>query len=186
MASCLLKNLDDFDKADMQSAVVLLGLMPTFLQYIGPTLGELDFITRRRPLLAFLMVVGAPVMSVRSRLFKSASVGESLRFYKIFGYKNMLFKAAFILIQYGCLALCIRNSLQTSMEVGQKTILSWNCTETSMQLWWNLMPIIPFSFHISALWCSKVSGRHLLCVFMSPKDSSSPSLDCTDKKEYLY
>ena len=78
MASCLLKNLDDFDKADMQSAAVLLGLMPTFLQYISPNLGELDFVLRRRPLLAFLMVIGSPVISVRSRLFESTGMGENL------------------------------------------------------------------------------------------------------------
>ncbi len=41
MVTCLLQNIDDFDKADMQSATIILGLMPTILSYIGPTVREM-------------------------------------------------------------------------------------------------------------------------------------------------
>ena len=75
MASCLLHNLDDFDKADMQSAAVLLGLMPTFLSNISPTLDEVALVSLHRPVLASLLVTGALVISV-SRLFELTSIGE--------------------------------------------------------------------------------------------------------------
>ena len=150
MASCLLDSLDEFDKADMQSAAVLLGLMPTFLQYISPNFGELDYITRRQPLLAFLMVIGAPVISV-TRLFEVPSTGKRHKNTDISVYYRTPQKAAIIIVQYTLVAAVIWVCLYTSISVGQRTILSWRCTEPLTQLWWNLMPIIPFLFRAFAL-----------------------------------
>ena len=78
MASCLLHNLDDFDKTDMQSASVLLGLMPTALSYVGPTVNDLALVFSRRPVLASLVGLGAPVTSV-NRLLVLNGFEESLR-----------------------------------------------------------------------------------------------------------
>lgn len=47
MSTCLLRNLSDFDKADMQSATIVLGLMPTILAYLGPTVGVLALLSSR-------------------------------------------------------------------------------------------------------------------------------------------
>ena len=62
MVTCLLQNIDDVDKADMQSATIILGLMSTILSYIGPTVTEMALISSRRPFLAVLAMLGAPAI----------------------------------------------------------------------------------------------------------------------------
>lgn len=43
MVTRLLQNTDEFDKMDMQSATIMLGLTSTILSYIGPTVGRDSF-----------------------------------------------------------------------------------------------------------------------------------------------
>ena len=49
MVTCPLRNLDDIDKADMQSATVLLGLTPTIISYVGPTVVDIALLSSSRP-----------------------------------------------------------------------------------------------------------------------------------------
>ncbi|KAJ5921885.1 hypothetical protein N7516_009588 [Penicillium verrucosum] len=56
LASCIYNNTQEIDKADMSSALVLLGLAPTVLGQMGPTLNH----KAQRPLLGLLCVLGAP------------------------------------------------------------------------------------------------------------------------------
>lgn len=161
MASCLLHNLDDFDKADMQSAGVLLGLMPLALSFLSPTIGELALVSYRRPVLTCLMVIGAPAMSV-TRLFKFTSIGDTLNEAKdtwpFSVRKRSPFKATIIVvIQYIWVALAVNNSLWNSVQLGKSTILSWKCLYPYMQLSWHFIPLAPFACATIALWRSKVS-----------------------------
>lgn len=159
MASCLLHNLDDFDKADMQSAGVLLGLMPLALSFLSPTIGELTLVSYRRPVLTCLMVIGAPAMSV-TRLFKFTSIGDTLNEAKdtwpFSVRKRSPFKATIIVvIQYIWVALAVNNSLWNSVQLGKSTILSWKCLYPYMQLSWHFIPLAPFACATIALWRSK-------------------------------
>lgn len=159
MASCLLKNLDDFDKADMQAASVLLGLTPTALSYIGPNVGELALLFTRRPVLAGLMAIGAPVISV-TRLFDVTSFGEPLnrKEWPFHSHQKSTRKATGISItQYlltaGAVAMCIVNSLR----LGEMTVLSWKCLFPYMHICWNMMSVGPLACAAASLWCTKVS-----------------------------
>ena len=158
MASCLLHNLDDFDKADMQSAAVLLGLMPTFLSNISPNLDELALVSLRRPVLTSLMVIGAPVISV-TRLLELTSTGKGLShdYWSLVVHKKSWLKATGLSIfQYFLVAWAVGLCLWTSISLGQLTILSWKCRFPYMHLCWNLVPLISFTFNAISLWISKV------------------------------
>ena len=48
MGTCLLRNIDEFKKADVQSATSILGLMLNILNN-GPTVGEIVLVSSHRP-----------------------------------------------------------------------------------------------------------------------------------------
>lgn len=175
MATCLLQNIDDYDKADMQSATIILGLMPTILSYIGPTIGEIALLSSRRPVLAVLVMLGAPAVFA-TRPFDYNSPAESLK--KDIGsfvlYKQTPLRAAAITIaQYLLLCLAVANCLLNSVQLGTSTILSWKCLWPYLELGWNVMPLASHLCAALSLWCSKVgqSLHNLLCVSTTSKEA---------------
>ena len=114
------------------------------------------------------------------------SKGKSLKPDTMFVHKKIPRKALMIFYQYSVVALATTLSLFVSTLVGRMTILSWKCTISSMQLWWNLMPIIPFLIRASALWCSMVSGCNLLWVFRCQKRTLIALFELHRRKDYLY
>lgn len=60
LVSCIYNNTKEIDKADMSSALVLLGLAPTVLGQMGPTLNQKAQLCVQSPILGFLCVLGAP------------------------------------------------------------------------------------------------------------------------------
>ena len=159
MATCLLQNIDDFDKADMQSATIILGLMPTILSYIGPTVGEMALISSHRPVFAVLLMLGAPAVFA-TRPFDFNSPSESLKKNGggfVFHKQNPCWAYLITLAQYLLLSLAVGNSLHNSVNLGTSTILSWKCLWPYLELGWNLMPVVPHLCAALSLRCSKVS-----------------------------
>lgn len=62
----------------MQSAAIMLGLTPTILSYIGPTVGEIALNSTRRLVLAVFLMLGAPAVFA-TRPFDFDCPGESLK-----------------------------------------------------------------------------------------------------------
>lgn len=166
MVTCLLQYTGDFDKADMQSATIILGIMPTILSYIGPTVGEMALISSRRPILAVFLTLGASAVFA-TRPFDFNSPGESLK--KNVGnfviHKQIPFMA-FIMTaaQYLLLSLAVTNGLLNSWQLGTSTILSWKCLWTYLQLGWNFMPLVP---HICAALSLQLSKVRYYTLFLA-------------------
>ena len=59
----------------IQSAQVLLGLLPTTLLFGGPTIAEVAALSTYRPLLAVLLAFGSPAVNV-VRLFRQIDIRE--------------------------------------------------------------------------------------------------------------
>ena len=168
MATCLLQNVDEYDKADMQSATIILGLMPTILSYVGPTVGEMALISSRRPVLAALLGLGAPaIFATRPFDFNNPreSLTEDVGTFAI--RRQSPFRATLLAIaQYLLLSLAVTNCLLNSMQLGSSTILSWKCSWSYLQLGWNFMPLAPHLCAALSVKSSKVSHDTLSpCVF---------------------
>lgn len=73
--SCLLGHFSERDKAVMQTVSVLLGLLPALLSQIGPSAAQLQELAHHRPILAVLLLGGAPVLN--SLLGPREAVGPS-------------------------------------------------------------------------------------------------------------
>lgn len=159
MVTCLSRNIDEFDKADMQSATIILGLMPTILSYLGPTVGEMALVSCHRPVFAVLVMLGTPAVYA-TRPFDFNSPSESLK--KNLGgfvlHKQIPCRAYFMtLAQYLLLSLAVGNSLHNSVNFGTSTILGWKCLWPYLELGWNLMPVVPHFCAALSLRCSNVS-----------------------------
>ena len=166
MVTCLLQNIDDIDKADMQSATIILGLMPTILSYIGPTVTEMALISSRRPLLAVMTMLGSPAIFA-TRPFDLNSPRESLKTDagSFILHQQTPFRTAVItIVQYLLLSLAVANCLFTSVQLGNSTILSWKCLWPYLQLGWNLMSLVPHLCAALSLRCSRVSHNILSYV----------------------
>ena len=157
MATCLLRNLDDIDKADMQSATVLLGLTPTIISYIGPTVVDITLVSSYRPVLATLTGLGAPAI-FPTRLFKTVSPEKRLEqgIWK-FALENPAKAFAVTAIEYLFLGAAIVNSLLNSRRLGHRTILSWKCLSSDMEFLWNFLPLVSYICAGLSLRFSKVS-----------------------------
>ena len=159
MATCLLQNIDEFDRADMQSATIILGLMPTILSYFGPTVGEMALISSRRPVLAMLLTLGAPAIFA-TRPFEFDNPQKRLKKKTgtfVFHRQSPVKATATVAVQYFGLSLAVTNCLLNSMQLGTSTILVWKCRWSYLQLGWNFMPLVPHFCAALSTQCSKVS-----------------------------
>lgn len=79
LVQCLLENTSEFIKSSMASAAVLLGLTPSILSILGPSIDEIGVlcVIGRRPLLSLLIVGGAPAV-FPDRAFKLESPAKIL------------------------------------------------------------------------------------------------------------
>lgn len=60
--NCLLVNLPAAYLANYQAASVIMGLTPTLLASLGPSVAETSLLSAHRPLLSFLISLGAPAV----------------------------------------------------------------------------------------------------------------------------
>ena len=129
MVSCLFDDIDKVNKSDMASGSIMLGLMPTIVAYVGPTVGEIALISARRPVLGVLITLGAP-SAYAMRPFEFNSPGESLKmdaanaFLPKFTIRNRYHAAVMAVAQYILLALAVANCLVNSVQIGTQTVLA--------------------------------------------------------------
>ncbi|RYP43238.1 hypothetical protein DL770_011776 [Monosporascus sp. CRB-9-2] len=64
LINCMLENMDEFRKVEMGITAILLGLLPSVLQQVGPAVAEVSLLSLRRPVLAALLALGSPCVSV--------------------------------------------------------------------------------------------------------------------------
>ena len=129
----------------MAAASVLLGLTPTILASLGPTIAEIALLSSRRPLLTLLLSMGAPV-TYSSRFLQFDNPIDLLRRPERPGIirmarKPLRFAIALSFFQYVFAILGILNLITASVELGRKTVVSWRCSVSWLPLMWAMTPI---------------------------------------------
>jgi hypothetical protein len=141
----------------MAAASVVLGLTPTILSSLGPSIAEIALLSSQRPFLSLLLAMGAPVTySSRFLQFENPIdlLGRPERSSILKGRRGPLrFAVALALLQYVFAALAILNLIAASVELGRKTVLSWRCSVSWLPLMWAVTPIACYapavlSFHL--------------------------------------
>ncbi|KAI5462800.1 hypothetical protein BGZ63DRAFT_379730 [Mariannaea sp. PMI_226] len=79
LSNCMLQNMFESAKVEMGVASLLLGLLPTILQSVGPSVDEVSILATRRPLLSFVLTFGMPFVRLeRSPLSHLMNLREPL------------------------------------------------------------------------------------------------------------
>lgn len=139
--SCLLDAIPSGWQANYNSANTILGLMPTLLASIGPSFAEISLLSAHRPLLSFLISMGASAIWP-NRMFEYIHPPDILRRSRSSWAGNIRpWPAAILsLAQYVVAVGAIANVMTTSIEVGRKSILAFGCTTTFAPLIWSSLP----------------------------------------------
>jgi hypothetical protein len=169
MVDCLMDHAGEINKADWSSAIVLLGLTPTILGGLSPTLEEKAQMCWESPILGFLCALGAP-SSPFSRPFADLNKMPRSAFGSRIVRPNDLASSALVVIKYLVAMAAAANVLQNSIMLGRQTILSWKCTWAYLEIAWVFLALVPLGFAIVSMHLERPNAgkrRNKLGIFDS-------------------
>lgn len=148
MYDCLSAGLLPNEASNFQSAEVLLGLTPSLLTTLAPSIGEISLVSTRRRGLALLLAVANPSIYV-SRLLSFNDPRQYLQsddtttaipdaLLKLDGRWASVASA----LQYLLAAGAIVNVVHLSWELGFRTVIAWKCNTSYVPFLWTIMPLI--------------------------------------------
>ena len=148
-AACIFQNATGTIQSNFASAQVLLGILPSVLMFGSPTIAEVAALSTYRPLLAVLLSLGSPAVSV-GRLFHQIDFREP---FNINTSKSLLqwsswvrrHKAVHLIVSvtsYIGAVAAIGNNARNSMHLDLRTISGWRCGALFLPLSWSLAGIL--------------------------------------------
>lgn len=166
--SCILSQLREDLKSRMASASVLLGLTPSLLASIGPSVVETAVLSTQNPLLSLLISLGCPAV-FPSRVLAYEDARDTLRvpaFQPLSGLYTGSVIASLAVRTTKYLTLCAAaiNVFYTSWQLGTKTVVSFRCVDHSLVIWWTSLSVIIHLFAASAFY---TRTRHFLFAHTS-------------------
>ena len=153
--NCILGNVSEAEKASLATSGVVLGLLPTLLAVLSPSIAELALLSSQRPLLAFFLSFGA-LGVLQTRIFEYEDPAELLdppegsrknvRAQLVLGpwtdgMSKLVAFAEFLL----ALACCV-NTGALAIQLSYRSIISWGCTRTWPTIVWVFVPIVIHGF----------------------------------------
>ncbi|KAJ5382184.1 hypothetical protein N7517_000095 [Penicillium concentricum] len=174
LINCIYNNTKEIDKADMSSALVLLGLTPAVIGQIGPTIHNKAQLCYQNPILGFLCVLGAPAIAFGMPWAKTDPreptggntfvSGERWFFNWMFCRPTQTptqqdktqkpsiwlrsLKYSIHLLKYLLAAGAAVNVFLNAWSLGDQTIVSWKCTSSYLELIWVGTTLGPIFFAV--------------------------------------
>ncbi|RDW63315.1 hypothetical protein BP6252_10860 [Coleophoma cylindrospora] len=143
-ADCLLSTVSEHVKASFGGTSILLGLAPTTLSVLGPSVAEMALLSLHRPGLSLLLSLGAPaVFPGRFLLWNDplraneASTGAFI--IRPFSKKYAILVSV---IQYLVAATACGNILHATYAIGLRSIVSWDCRASYWPLIWVVVSLV--------------------------------------------
>lgn len=165
VVACLLDNTPETIKADMASAMIVLGLTPAILALTGSTLSEMTLLAVRRPVLAFLIALSSPFVNpLRTFDYTNpvASLGQSAAPI-IMPPLTKTRRAILSLVEYVLVLAALANLATTTWQLATHTISNVNFDVIYMIPIWNCVIV-------AAFWANYVALR--LRVYVDPTKST--------------
>lgn len=151
--SCIIDNLSEATKASLASAEVVLGLLPTLLAVISPSIAELALLSVHRPLLATIISIGSPGV-LQTRIFEYEDPAETLdlpdathgitRLALALGPWGPTVATIISLLEYAVVLASATNVLYLSTTLGFRSICSWGCDRSWPPVLWAIFPLVIF------------------------------------------
>ena len=152
---CLLDQMPNFRQVEMNVSSVILGLTPTLIQSLGMTTVHTGILSQRRPVLAFFLSVGSPVVSTLQPTDYSDKIAHELReptgWYpkKLFHNNSSWARYMVSLAEYLLVFAAVANVSTLAYQLGY-----WSVSIFAIQITW-----------LPALWTFLAFGIHIIGVF---------------------
>ena len=144
----------------MASAQVALGIAPTLMSLLSPSVGEISMLSANRPVLSVMLSLGCPtIFSVRSLQYDDP-------FGILQGSNSSLFRQRRILlptkrhaflsaVEYLAALLAIANVLSLDGQLGYMTVSTLNTHYPYLVYLWSLLALVPHGISASAFYFSR-------------------------------
>ena len=186
--NCLLTNTSEVQKTTIASAQVVMTLIPSLLATVGNSVAEVSLLASQRPLLSFLITLGAPSMHPTRipeyrnplHLLDGTSPHNPLDFGPLVEPSPSIRTVIYIIA-----AGATVNNIELALRIGSRSALAWGCRSWYMPLVWVLFPITTYA--VAALSCclsrkdttsDKTMYLHTWSFFEPVEDALSYSLQC--------
>ena len=121
----------------------MLGLTPTILSSIAPSVSEISLLSSRRPLMATLLSIGGPAVYVpRSLTYQSPLAilrPTSSLFRQTRKPLSNRRRWTWVALQYATVAAAVFNVVHTSWQLGLRTVITWKCNTSYMPVLWSTL-----------------------------------------------
>lgn len=146
LATCIMdsKYVTSAMLANMQSAGVLLGILPTVLAMLGSNTVEIALISLRRPLFAACLAAASPAASpVHGSQFYDpiAALKQRAGHVKIPGFGPMV-RSIVVTVEWLLVLAALGNVVELGMELGVWTVSSWATKQRYLPLLWTVSVLI--------------------------------------------
>ncbi|KAF2241928.1 hypothetical protein BU26DRAFT_584808 [Trematosphaeria pertusa] len=157
---CILRNTTETIKSNMASAAIFLGLAPSILALLGPSVTELSLLSARFPILAILLALASPAINSLNRFRGPESSGEILGtstskiahcWHDWMKNQSPPVKAAVRAAEYVVVVGMLVNTIQVSIHLDLRSVSGWRCGQMHMPLIWSLLSLIVHGMGILAV-----------------------------------
>ena len=158
-ADCLLQNIPGTVQSNFNSAQILLGLLPTILVYLGPTIAEVAALSTYRPVLATLLALASPAINIGRVLqriivkdpFQEPTSKTSYLLSTWLARQNVVVDGTLRGMSYLAAMAAIANNISNSVYLDLRTISGWRCGALLMPLVWSLLAVIVHAWGMVAI-----------------------------------
>jgi hypothetical protein len=149
ISDCILEHTPETQKANMAGAGVLLGLLPSLLSQLSPSLRELTALFDQRPILAILTTAMNPGVFL-NRLFARRDSSEDaylrgkLKDATTTPEHDLIWRPSFkgqvilSIVEYSVALLGCANVYQLAMMLATRVVISWSCPNPFWFLGWTM------------------------------------------------
>ena len=156
LISCANDELPSQVSLAMASAQVILGLTPTFISTLSPTVGEVSMLSANRPVLSFMISLGCPALfSLRSLEYDDPLALIQWPGRSIFRRRPSKQQAWVSALQYLLVLAAIANVIIADGQLGYNTINVWVAGRPYLVYIWSISAIVPHGFSAVAFYLSR-------------------------------
>ena len=153
--ACMLGSMPENIKSNQAASTIVLGLTPSILASLGPTVAEISLLSLRRPLLALLVSLGSPAI-YPTRLVTYDNPFDVLKpnagALAVPRIKKYMWTIS--AVQYLLASGAAVNVLWTSYQLGTRGVLLWACSTSYLPLVWSLTTVV---IHVVAICALRIS-----------------------------
>jgi hypothetical protein len=142
--NCMMGTLNERIKASFAGTSILLGLAPTTLSVLGPSVAEIALLSFHRPFLSLLLSLGAPaIYPGRFLLWEDPlRANEPTLGSFIIPPLPKVWSLVILLLEYILAGGAFSNIIHAAYRIGTRSISTWSCDTVYWPILWIMMSMV--------------------------------------------